>query len=61
MNDQPAVHPIAECLTERRITTIAVIDDGVDPPTRADVAVTIDDFWSEVEEDDRLTAMLSER
>ena len=60
MNDQPTVHPIAEYLTERGITRIAVIDDAVDPPTRADVAVTVDDFWSEVEEDGRLTAILSE-
>ena len=60
MNDQATEHLIAAHLTERGITAIAVIDDGFDPPSRADVAITIDDFWSSVEEDDKAVADLSE-
>ena len=60
MNDQATEHPIAARLNEYGITTIAVIDDGFDPPTRADVATTIDDFWSSAEEDDKVVADLSE-
>ena len=60
MNDQATEHPIAASLTGRGITTIAVMDDGLDPPTRADVAITIDEFWSEIEDDGELMKTLSE-
>ncbi|MEK7995819.1 MAG: hypothetical protein AAB403_18635 [Planctomycetota bacterium] len=45
-------HPIAQRLQERAITTIALIDDGFDPPTRPDVATEVDTFWAELEDDD---------
>lgn len=52
MNDVGMEHPIALRLQERDITTIALIDDGFDPPTRPDVATEIDTFWAEVQDDD---------
>jgi len=59
MNEQAPRHPIAAQLVQRGITTIAVMDDASDPPTRADVATTINEFWSEVE-DGGLKGTLSE-
>jgi hypothetical protein len=59
MNDVPPKHPIAHGLQERQITTIALIDDGFDPPTRADVAPGIDAFWAEVESNEEAMRELS--
>jgi len=59
MNDITPDHPVAQGLQERQITTIAVIDDGFDPPTRADVVTGIDAFWAEVESDEKALQELS--
>ncbi len=59
MNDYRTEHPVAACLTERGITRVAVIDDAVDPPTRADVEIAVDEFWAAVEAEEGLLTALS--
>ena len=59
MSEHVHEHPVGQGLQERQITTIAVIDDGFDPPTRSDVAPGIDVFWAEVESSDEAMRELS--
>jgi len=52
MSHEVADNPVASLLEDREVNHFAVIDDAFGPPVRKDFGVSLDSFWTAVEEDD---------
>lgn len=55
MNPEPValpIHPVEHRLKTLGITSVAIVDDAYDPPTRDVMQAEVDDFWARIERDE---------